>query len=111
MTNNGKIFLGIVTAAAVGAVVGLLFAPEEGTKTRDKIRKSTNDLADELLEALNRGKQQYADLKDQVKSKADELRGRAESKYEDVKDKANDLRDKAEGEYYAAKGKAKEQQF
>jgi len=111
MTNNGKIFLGIVTAAAVGAVVGLLFAPEEGTKTRDKLRKGTNDLADELLDALNRGKQQYADLKDQVKHKADELRGRAESKYDDVKDKANDLRDKAEGEYYAAKGKAKEQQF
>ncbi len=109
MTNNGKVFLGIVTAAAVGAVIGLLFAPEEGNKTRENLRKGANSLADELLAALNKGKDQFEDLKGQVKDKASELRGRAESKYDDLKDKAGDLRDKAEGEYYAAKGKAKEQ--
>ncbi len=109
MTNNGRIFLGIVTAAAVGAVVGLLFAPEEGNKTRDKIRKGTNSLADDLLEALNKGKQQFEDFKETAKDKAYELRGRAESKYDDVKDKASDLKDKAEGEYQASKGKVKDQ--
>jgi len=36
---TNKIFWGIVTAAAVGAVIGLLFAPEEGNQTRKKIRK------------------------------------------------------------------------
>jgi gas vesicle protein len=109
MSNNGKVFLGIVTAAAVGAVVGMLFAPEEGTKTRENLRKGANSLADELLDALNRGKEQFDGFKDQVKDKASELRGRAESKYDDLKEKAGDLRDKAEGEYHAAKGRAKEQ--
>ena len=40
--NGNKAFWGIVTAAAVGAIIGLLFAPEDGNKTRKKIKKKTN---------------------------------------------------------------------
>ncbi|MCY7349787.1 MAG: YtxH domain-containing protein [Cytophagaceae bacterium] len=109
MSNNGRIFLGVVTAAAVGAVVGLLFAPEDGDKTRNKLRKGTNNLADELLNALQRGKEQYETIKDSVKDKASELRGRAESKYDDLKEQANDAKDQAQGEYQAGKGRVKDQ--
>ena len=51
MSNNGRVFLGIVTAAAAGAVIGLLFAPEKGDDLRRKVKDSVNDWADQLLDS------------------------------------------------------------
>ncbi|MBO7544297.1 MAG: YtxH domain-containing protein [Bacteroidales bacterium] len=38
MSKDGT-FLGLMTGLAAGVVLGLLFAPEKGTKTREKLRK------------------------------------------------------------------------
>jgi len=46
--NTGKILLGILGAAAVGAVLGILFAPEDGKKTRKKIFGKGNDFTGEI---------------------------------------------------------------
>ena len=61
-SKNTQILLGIVTAAAAGAAIGLLFAPEKGSSTRKKMKGQANDLADELLKALQQGKDKYACL-------------------------------------------------
>lgn len=42
------VVIGMMAAAAVGAVVGLLFAPEKGKDTRKKIRDGASDLADRV---------------------------------------------------------------
>ena len=36
--HNGNTLLALVTGVAIGAGVGILFAPEKGTKTRSKIK-------------------------------------------------------------------------
>ena len=33
----GKVFLGVLAGVAAGAVLGILFAPDKGSKTRKKI--------------------------------------------------------------------------
>ena len=38
MSKNSNVVLGIITAAAAGAVIGMLFAPDKGTELRDKVR-------------------------------------------------------------------------
>lgn len=106
MTNNGKVFLGIVTAAAAGAVIGLLLAPEEGNKTREKMRKGVNDLADELLDAIQRGKEKVGGLAEEARNKAYELKGKADSKWSDMKDEAGNLADTARNKAYETKGRA-----
>jgi gas vesicle protein len=106
MTNNGKVFLGIITAAAAGAVIGLLFAPEEGNKTRERMRKGVNDLADELLTAIQQGKEKVGGLAEDARNKAYELKGKAESKWSDMKDEAGNLADTARNKAYEAKGQA-----
>lgn len=70
---KNKALWGIVTAAALGAVIGLLFAPEDGSKTRKKIRKRTNSLASELLEALEKSKIQSEEKAAELKDKAEGL--------------------------------------
>jgi gas vesicle protein len=43
--NKGRVFMGILAGVAVGTVLGLLFAPHKGTKTRKKIAAKGLDLA------------------------------------------------------------------
>jgi len=85
---NGKVFWGIVTAAAAGAVIGMLFAPEEGTQTRKKIKKKTNSLASELIDALEKSK-------DKAVSSAEDLKDKGQKYKDDLTDKAEELADDA----------------
>jgi gas vesicle protein len=41
---NGKIILGIIAGTAIGAIAGILVAPDSGSATRKKIIDHTNDL-------------------------------------------------------------------
>lgn len=43
---SGNVLLGIVAGAAAGALVGLLMAPEKGSKTRAQILSKGGDYAD-----------------------------------------------------------------
>jgi len=90
MKSTSKILLGVVAAATAGAVIGMLFAPDKGDEIRSKVKKTANELADELLTAIRRGKSQYEDAKDEVRNKAYELRGKAQQKADDLADEADD---------------------
>ncbi|MDQ6477330.1 YtxH domain-containing protein [Dyadobacter sp. LHD-138] len=90
---NGKVFWGIVTAAAAGAVIGMLFAPDEGTQTRKKIKRKTNSLASELIEALEKSK-------DKVVKSAEDLKEKGQKYKNDLHDKAEELADDAAQEVH-----------
>jgi gas vesicle protein len=84
---SNRVFWGIVTAAAAGAIIGLLFAPEEGNKIRKKIKKTTNSLASELIEALEKSKQNAEDLKAKGEKYKEDL---VDSSKEVVRDFSNE---------------------
>ncbi len=69
----GKVALGLVAAAATGAVLGLLFAPSKGKVLRRKIRSVTA--------------KEMEDLKD----KYDEFAENVSKSYEKVKENINDF--------------------
>jgi gas vesicle protein len=87
---NSKVFWGIVTAAAAGAVIGMLFAPEEGTEVRKKIKKRTNSLASELIDALEKSKAKAGQAVDDLKSKGEQYKSDFTEKAEEVKEDATD---------------------
>lgn len=64
--STSKVFWSILMAAAAGAAIGMLFAPEDGDNTRKKIKKSANDWASDALDALEKGKTKVQDAADRI---------------------------------------------
>lgn len=77
MNENSKIVTALLAGLAAGAVVGLLFAPDKGSETRDKINESLSDLGDAIKERAEEQFDQLSELKDKliglVKSKVSEV--------------------------------------
>lgn len=83
--DSEKIVVGVLAGVAVGALLGVLFAPEKGSDTRKMISKKGDDYVDDLKEKFN-------DILDEVKKdvaivkgKANELVGNGIAKVEEHK--------------------------
>ena len=50
---NSDVVVGILGGLAVGAILGVLFAPDKGSNTRRKIAEKGNDLKDNLKGNFN----------------------------------------------------------
>jgi gas vesicle protein len=74
---SGKVLLGVVTGAAAGAVLGLLFASAKGSATRKRMARKGTDCAEDVQETLN----EYIDA--------------TTEEYDTIKKGAMDLVDKA----------------
>lgn len=51
--NNGKLVGALLIGAAVGAIVGILFAPDKGSETRKKLIAKGTDLTDSIKNNIN----------------------------------------------------------
>jgi gas vesicle protein len=80
--SKSKIAMGFLIGAAAGAVLGILFAPDEGKKTRKKISQKSTDISDNLKESFN-------DFVDGIKKTYSKAKGQAEDMVETGKAKMN----------------------
>ena len=48
-----KLILGVLGGVAAGAILGILFAPEKGEKTRKKILSMGNDYAEDIKDKFD----------------------------------------------------------
>ncbi|GAB3510669.1 hypothetical protein GCM10027341_49320 [Spirosoma knui] len=68
---------GVLVGIAVGAVIGVLLAPESGKKTRKRISSESDsffkDLQDQLQSGLENIKNQYNDYVDSAVSKTQDV--------------------------------------
>jgi gas vesicle protein len=64
--NSGKILTALVVGAAVGAVLGVLFAPDKGSETRKKINEEGKKMSDAIRNKFNEMKEKMNSVKDDL---------------------------------------------
>jgi gas vesicle protein len=68
--NSGKVAISLVAAAAIGAVLGILFAPAKGAALRRKIQrmgeKEVDVIKDKFSEFADNMSQNYEKVKENV---------------------------------------------
>ena len=89
MNSTGKVLLAIIGAAAAGAIIGMLVAPEKGSDLRKKIADTTGDWSNQLSQLLAQGKEQLQNLKNTATNEAENVTGEAEDRYNKVRERVS----------------------
>ncbi|MFN0256034.1 MULTISPECIES: YtxH domain-containing protein [Pedobacter] len=66
MNDNSKVVVALLAGLAAGAALGILFAPDKGTDTRDKLGQSLKDFGDSIKERAADEINNLSGLKDKV---------------------------------------------
>lgn len=73
MNDTTKILAAFAAGALVGAIAGVLFAPDKGSETRKKISEQGRRLAGSMKDKLQAGKEKLDTLKQIVREEVDEF--------------------------------------
>jgi gas vesicle protein len=87
MNSTGKVLLAIIGAAAAGAIIGMLVAPEKGSDLRKKISDTAGDWTTQLSQLLATGKAQLENLKQTATNEAENLAEEGTDSYNKVRER------------------------
>ena len=83
MNNNSKTVLALLAGLAAGAVLGILFAPDNGSETREKLADSLKDITDSVKDTAGRELQNLLGIKDKLVDNIKTKINGAEEEYQD----------------------------
>ena len=83
MKDNSKTLIALVAGAAAGIALGLLFAPEKGSETRDKLSESLKNLGDSIKDRAAEEIDNLTEFKEKVVGKIKSKIQTAEDEYVD----------------------------
>lgn len=88
MSKNANTIAAILAGAAIGAGIGILFAPDKGSKTRAKIKEGFDDATDNLKDSLSAGsdvlREKFTNAKENLDGTYGELLSNMSYKTEEV---------------------------
>lgn len=87
--STGKVVLGTLAGLAVGGILGILFAPEKGSVTRQQILDKGNDYADDLKSKYNGITETLKEKFQAVKNDAESIAQNGKAKFDEVKNDIN----------------------
>lgn len=83
MNDNTKVVVALLAGLAAGAALGILFAPEAGSETRDKLSDSLKNLGDSIKETAAAEIDNLTGLKDKIINNFKSKIASAEEEYQD----------------------------
>ncbi|MCP9199295.1 YtxH domain-containing protein [Gramella sp. GC03-9] len=88
MANTGNTLLALITGAAIGAGLGLLYAPDTGENTRNKLKKDAQDAQDKFNKRYH---ETTSNLSDKAKKARLDFEHRLEETLNSASHKADDI--------------------
>lgn len=92
--DTGKIVIGVLAGVAVGALLGVLFAPDKGSETRKKFFKKGSDAIDDLQDnfegLLSNASEKFDSSK--INQKVDNFKHETHGLYEKGKEKVDEIK-------------------
>jgi gas vesicle protein len=83
MKDNSKVVVALLAGLAAGAALGILFAPDRGNETRDKLSESLKNLGDSIRETAATEIDNLVGMKDKIiENIKTKIKG-AEEEYQD----------------------------
>lgn len=86
--DSGSVLLALLVGAAIGAGVGILYAPDEGSKTRQRIKDKAQEASDDLVQRVNSARDELtrsaADQKEEFDKKLEETISKMSYKADDI---------------------------
>ncbi len=70
-SDSGSVLLALLVGAAIGAGAGILYAPDEGSKTRKKLKEKAQDASDEVVSRVNQAQEELSKSAQQQKEEFD----------------------------------------
>ena len=86
-----KVILGLIAGTAIGAVLGILFAPDKGSITRNQIFQKGEDFLDNLKNQSEDFIETAASEMKDAKREAEDLLAKGKEKAEKAKDNFNNI--------------------
>ncbi|HAH54994.1 MAG TPA: hypothetical protein DCM02_06840 [Flavobacterium sp.] len=83
--STGKVVLGTVAGLAIGGILGILFAPEKGSVTRQQILDKGNDYADDLKSKYNEFADSLAEKIQSGKDFVQEIAANGKAEFDELK--------------------------
>ncbi|HEY0245345.1 MAG TPA: YtxH domain-containing protein [Mucilaginibacter sp.] len=83
MNDNSKIAVALLAGLAAGAALGILFAPDKGNETRDKLTESLKNLGDSIRETAATEIDNLVGIKDKIVENIKTKINGAEEEYQD----------------------------
>lgn len=103
---------GFLAGAAVGAALGVLFAPRSGKETRDRIANRTKEAKDDLDELIDKGREEWTKAKGKAHDTAnmtkDEVKDFIRFLFEEGRDLADRMKDDVEGTAEETRSRARQ---
>lgn len=88
MSDSGNTLLAAIVGSAIGAALGILYAPDKGEVTRRKIADQAASTRDQLVDSAGEMRDRVASS---VATQKESLESRAESLVSDVSYKTDDI--------------------
>jgi gas vesicle protein len=88
MSTKNNNLVALLAAAVIGVGLGILFAPDKGSKTREKIKDNFDDFKEEIKTKFNtledEAKEKFSKSKDELKDTVEELISKSSYKTEEA---------------------------
>ncbi len=89
MAKKSDVVIGLLAGAAIGATLGILFAPDKGKNTRRRLKKNVEDYTD-------RAKSSVQNAVGDVKNEANDIYSRLRKKMRKMEEETAELQEQLE---------------